>query len=913
MAVSSNNMNLAQQIEEIGHKLAELPTEVDVLLPILDRVDVLLSQVDQSPIQELVDACSIVMKSLVKEPLLKHADNDVKVFIASCLCEVTRITAPESPYEDDEMKETFQLIVSSFKDLSDISSRSYSKRISILDNVARVRSSVVMLDLECDSLIVEMFHNFLGSIRDHHSASIFTYMESIMTLVIEESEDISLELLMPILDVVKKDNEDTQTISRKLGEKVLENCAVKVKPYLLQAVKSLGGPVSQYSAVVVCMCEESGVVEHHDDNGSINQLDKAVESLDEPAPVIPLNEPNALLDFDVAKDSKAEVESQKVNDDRDNASKDTLVDEDSHINTLASSENEKEVARVSSPKHFENEVVDIAAEIHPHKSLSTKENPIEGTPFVDPVSVEGGDVDDLQFEPRDCQKVNSNSTQEDEPMKEKMVEKNTPLGNETSTDVAISTDVAEVKVSSDDVAGRISDSEIKTQKSTVMDCTEDAPSNLGSLKDADRAFNLSVKRQKRSERKQMNLNQEDPKQEIVAKTDVKTAKGGKRINTDIPIDIKSDGTTSGDSETKPLIKEIAKRLSGKKRKGMTSDKPKAEIVKDEKEKSTSHQSPKKKKVSDNKAQQLNQSVKNGPSETDASEPEEKLIKYFKKGKKGNDVETSKGKENFDVKEDQESLKGMKRKAESVPDAELLKQSAKRKRKGEPKTDSLKQGAKQNRSSKKKQTNKTRGKSLPINAGSNEDNMTDLDVKDDCTEIISSPKSPELASKSVKDGERLEDSKIKSNRKQGKTKLDIEYGANLVDSKIKVWWQDDREFYEGVIASYDPDNKRHKVLYDDGEVEILNLKKETWEFVKDGTIENKQGDKESNEDVLAKTSRSKSVKSKKRGDKSPPDDGESTKPKSNSMSNRGKQKSASKSQSKTPQVGIKSDGKGRKRS
>lgn len=66
-----------------------------------------------------------------------------------------------------DMQETFQLIVSSFKDLSDMSSRSYSKRVSILDNVARVRSPVVMLDLECDSLIVEMFHNFLGSIRYH--------------------------------------------------------------------------------------------------------------------------------------------------------------------------------------------------------------------------------------------------------------------------------------------------------------------------------------------------------------------------------------------------------------------------------------------------------------------------------------------------------------------------------------------------------------------------------------------------------------------------------------------------------------------------------------------------------------------------------------------------------------------------
>lgn len=36
MAVSSNDMYLAQEIEETGNKLAEFPTEVEVLLPILD-------------------------------------------------------------------------------------------------------------------------------------------------------------------------------------------------------------------------------------------------------------------------------------------------------------------------------------------------------------------------------------------------------------------------------------------------------------------------------------------------------------------------------------------------------------------------------------------------------------------------------------------------------------------------------------------------------------------------------------------------------------------------------------------------------------------------------------------------------------------------------------------------------------
>lgn len=63
------------------------------------------------------------------------------------------------------MQEVFQLIVSSFENLYDKSSKSYTRRASILETVAKVRSCVVMLDLECDALVVEMFQHLLNSIR----------------------------------------------------------------------------------------------------------------------------------------------------------------------------------------------------------------------------------------------------------------------------------------------------------------------------------------------------------------------------------------------------------------------------------------------------------------------------------------------------------------------------------------------------------------------------------------------------------------------------------------------------------------------------------------------------------------------------------------------------------------------------
>ncbi|XP_055832833.1 sister chromatid cohesion protein PDS5 homolog C-like isoform X1 [Solanum dulcamara] len=249
------NKELEEQISDAGKKLIEPPSSLDELLRLLDQVESSLSKVEQSPAKSMHDALSPLMKSLVANDLLMHSDVDVKVAVASCISEITRITAPDAPYDDDKMKDVFQLIVSSFENLNDQSSRSYNKRVMILETVAKVRSCVVMLDLECDRLITEMFQHFLKTIREDHPEIVFSSMATIMTLVLEESEEVSLELLTPLLASVKKDNEEVTPIAKRLGETVFANCAAKLKPYLSQAVESLQISLNEYNKIVTSVFE----------------------------------------------------------------------------------------------------------------------------------------------------------------------------------------------------------------------------------------------------------------------------------------------------------------------------------------------------------------------------------------------------------------------------------------------------------------------------------------------------------------------------------------------------------------------------------------------------------------------------------------------------------------------------------
>lgn len=46
-------------------------------------------------------------------------------------------------------------------------------------------------------------------------------------------------------------------LARKLAERVLESCATKLKPYLIQTVKSLGISLDDYSKVVASICQET--------------------------------------------------------------------------------------------------------------------------------------------------------------------------------------------------------------------------------------------------------------------------------------------------------------------------------------------------------------------------------------------------------------------------------------------------------------------------------------------------------------------------------------------------------------------------------------------------------------------------------------------------------------------------------
>ncbi|XP_043700226.1 muscle M-line assembly protein unc-89-like [Telopea speciosissima] len=741
--MASSEKDLEEQLKEAGERLLNSPpSDVDELLPLLEQVETCLSRVEQSPSNSMQDAICSSMKALVADDLLRHSDMDVKVAVASCISEITRITAPEAPYEDEQMKEIFQLIVGAFEKLFDTDSHLYSKRVSILETVAKVRSCVVMLDLECDALILEMFQHFLKAIRDDHPENVFSAMETIMTLVLEESEDISLELLSPLLNSVKKENQDVLPIAQKLGKKVIENCADKIKPYMIQAVQSSGISFNDYCDIVASICQEtfpliwiyfwwsffpylfnfnSFIGMFQVDGGELSEK----TSVDEPPQAANELPPETAGSGSVDPAVDKSPKSVMSNGNAQTGNEDSLIDP-------------------SSPKK------------KPERSRRTNQSKsTDGTANTEPDSLEP-------------EKVVRPEKKPDQATKKTRGRKPNSLMNSTE--------------GSDR-------SRIDREKGSV----EQPDRRKSRTKEADSATSEGPST------KEVTVSSE-PEKESEAQASSPTASPSMAINVSSPKPTHTDGTPSKKGRRGP------KKKGSRKHEAEHGSSLKGALLSDHGE----DEAPPSAAVSSKKESE-------GMSDSEAK-PHKRTGKKTLTGNANEKTPTQ-----VDVPKKEPGAG-----ATSDSDVMSLRKSGK-------KVDG--KNANEDESSGKQDGKKRRGRGK-TDSGKN---VVEESSKKVIAKVTTS--SPKSATKSSnKDESQVENTpKISSKRKRtpGKEELisnsETLHGENLVGSRIKVYWPKDRIYYAGVVSSFDRGKMKHKVSYDDGDVEILKLSREKWEFIKEDNL------------------------------------------------------------------------------
>ncbi|XP_039115931.1 uncharacterized protein LOC120251469 isoform X3 [Dioscorea cayenensis subsp. rotundata] len=689
---------LENRLLEVGNRLASPPSDVDELLGLLDLTESFLVRVDQSPSPSMSAALNPVINALVSEELFKHLDLNVKVGVASCISEITRITAPEAPYNDDLMKVVFHKIVETFKRLDDISSRSYTKRVSILETVAKVRSCVVMLDLECDALILEMFQHFLKTLRSNHSEKVFSSIETIMTLVLEESEDISSELLSFLLACAKKDSEDVVPAARRLVEKVIVNCGAKLKPYLVEVVQSMGASLSEYSDIIGTICQ--GKSEAHDGLHSSREHMAEDSKLSDRTISDDLPQGPELREPEVgypAEDDRATEKPGKLvmSNGTDETAK--IADVDSMAQPIL--EEQK-------PENLETEVVgrdDISnhstkTEIGHKTGSSIQVN--EGTDHsqVDSDKEASAMPNRSEIHVKEAHSSNSDC----------------PSGKETEAAASLQSDKKDIE---------------------PLSC-----SGNGAVQIASPTVNADVPVAPRPKRGRPPGSKTGVKQRDRHKSDFKSDHTSEKTAAPGGIDPKQDADFTGNSGGKSQ-KRSAKKVHAES--AADGDTPTAAAIPSTKD-----------------ADVKNAAGVKPTKQTGKKEVPRKLPEVGSSGGHKSKVKHRKGKALIEEDASEEM---------SLKDMISKKSASKMLREQSHLTDSVKRKARRKRASGLEETLEA------------EDVKTDL-------------------------------------------------GVELVGSKVKVWWPDDNEFYHGTIDSFDPVTRRHKVYYEDGDVELLFLNDERWKLI-----------------------------------------------------------------------------------
>ncbi|RHZ38691.1 hypothetical protein DYB26_005759 [Aphanomyces astaci] len=148
-------------------------------------------------------------REFTSESYLEHSDPHVRLLVASCIAELLRVTAPDTPFgSDHELYEVFVLLVRVLRETTKHTDIAW---FTLLETLASVKmcnlavgltpdSSHAQSDVSPEDLVVDIFRCLFERIQDDHAAKVEANMVSIMVGCLEECDVVSPQLLETLLE-----------------------------------------------------------------------------------------------------------------------------------------------------------------------------------------------------------------------------------------------------------------------------------------------------------------------------------------------------------------------------------------------------------------------------------------------------------------------------------------------------------------------------------------------------------------------------------------------------------------------------------------------------------------------------------------------------------------------------------------
>ncbi|KAL2137348.1 hypothetical protein VTI74DRAFT_3288 [Chaetomium olivicolor] len=147
------------------------PIPIDTLLKRLDRLTKELAEMDQ----ETTDPSSLtkVAKEVASNQLLNHKDKGVRAYTACCVVDILRLCAPDAPFTPSQLKDVFNLTVTSIiPSLFDPSNPYNNQHKYVLRSLAEIKSIVLLLDVDgSENLLLHLFSTIFDGVSGSKSSS----------------------------------------------------------------------------------------------------------------------------------------------------------------------------------------------------------------------------------------------------------------------------------------------------------------------------------------------------------------------------------------------------------------------------------------------------------------------------------------------------------------------------------------------------------------------------------------------------------------------------------------------------------------------------------------------------------------------------------------------------------------------
>eukprot|EP00871_Galdieria_phlegrea_P003080 jgi/Galph1/3773/GphlegSOOS_G2399.1 len=168
--------------------------EADKLLSEMRNLSEQLMKAPQDTLSSKeLEKLSLCGKAFASFYFLENKNQNTRILVACCLADILRLSAPETPFSDSELKNVFQFFIRQLSSLEHVESPHFPWYFYLLERLASIKAFALVANDE--ELSVDLLEKCFSIISENHSHKVHLYLSELMASVIEEADQLSQAVL----------------------------------------------------------------------------------------------------------------------------------------------------------------------------------------------------------------------------------------------------------------------------------------------------------------------------------------------------------------------------------------------------------------------------------------------------------------------------------------------------------------------------------------------------------------------------------------------------------------------------------------------------------------------------------------------------------------------------------------------